>query len=35
MEDDLCNTFLSYLLDLFKGATFQIPGRPVTGMPVK
>ena len=32
MEDTLRGAFL---LDLFKGATYQIPGRAVTGLPVK
>ena len=32
VEDKLRNTFL---LDLFKGETYQIPGRVVTSLPVK
>lgn len=32
VEDKLCDAFLQ---DLFKGATYHIPGRAVTGQPVK
>ena len=32
VEDELRDSFLP---DLFKGATYQIPGRAVTGLPVK